>query len=181
MPRLKFKLQDDDGGERELPAPVGRPVGSPLPTTTITIAGCPAQPSHYQDVPAWLLPPPPPSPPPPPFRDIEQPAAEEDVAQKEQAKAGNHPEVSIITTLSPRPGISFQDLLLSNFHSTAAPTFLEVALANTATIWVTMVMPVLLSCCEVTNALSFHLTVPPLGLWHIAPAPWSSPSRLPIA
>lgn len=46
-----------------------------------------------------------------------------------------------------------------------APSFLGVPLSATATVWVALVLPVLLSCCQVTNVLSYHLMAPLLRIF----------------
>lgn len=54
---------------------------------------------------------------------------------------------------------------ISIIPPTLAPSFLGVPLSATATVWVAPVLPVLLSCCQVTNVLSYHLMAPLLRIF----------------
>lgn len=69
-----------------------------------------------------------------------------------------------MTAQASRPSARFQDQLLLDFHLTAAPTFFGFLLPSPATMWVTPMLLVLLSCYQVANALSYHLAVPPVRL-----------------
>ncbi|XP_066392169.1 uncharacterized protein [Miscanthus floridulus] len=66
-----------------------------------------------------------------------------------------------------RPGHRFQELLLPDFYSTAAPLLLGVPLPKPGTLWLTPSFssaPTTLNSNQVSNILSFCLTSPPVVL-----------------
>ncbi|XP_066316803.1 uncharacterized protein [Miscanthus floridulus] len=66
-----------------------------------------------------------------------------------------------------RPGHRFQELLLRDFYSTAAPLLLGVPLPKPGTLWLTPSFssaPTTLNSNQVSNILSFCLTSPPVVL-----------------
>lgn len=78
---------------------------------------------------------------------------------------GPAPPAQVRTLALPiRLGAVFQDRVLADFHSTAAPSFLGIPCPSPASLWLTPALPVALSEGQVANLLSFHFTAPPVRL-----------------